>query len=102
MQSACCMDTPTASRRSAIRSESASDTILSTEAPLATSRLTSHRVDYTKEDIRQLKALLKAKAPMGDIGKAMGRTAAGVRMKARTLGILPKRKSKTAGRRAGP
>jgi hypothetical protein len=54
----------------------------------------SHRVEYTKEDIRQLKALIKAKTPMAEIGKAMGRTAAGVRMKAQTLGILRSRSKK--------
>ena len=57
---------------------------------------TSHRVEYTKDDIRQLKALIKAKTSMAGIGKAMGRTAAGVRMKAHTLGIIPKRAKKSA------
>jgi hypothetical protein len=63
---------------------------------LATKKLASHRVDYSKEDIRQLKALIKAETPMTDVSKAMGRTAAGVRMKAIKLGILPKRKNKAA------
>ena len=63
---------------------------------MATKKLASHRVDYSKEDIRQLKALIKAKTPMTEIGKTMGRTAAGVRMKAVKLGILPRRKNKTA------
>ena len=67
---------------------------------MATKKLASHRVEYSRDDIRQLKALIKAKTPMAEIGKAMGRTAAGVRMKAYTLGILPKRQSKTAGRLA--
>ena len=35
---------------------------------------------------------------MTEIGKAMGRTAAGVRMKAVKLGILPRRKNKTAAK----
>ena len=73
------------------------------ETHLATKKLASHRVDYSKEDIRQLKALIKAKTPMTEIGKAMGRTPAGVRMKAVKLGVLPKRKKKTAtkvGKRA--
>ena len=58
--------------------------------------LASHRIEYTKDDIRQLKALIKAKTSMAGIGKAMGRTAAGVRMKAHTLGIIPKRAKKAA------
>ena len=61
---------------------------------MAKAKLTSHRVEYTKEDIRQLKTLMKAKTPMTEIGKAMGRTAAGVRMKARTLGIVRSRAKK--------
>ena len=75
----------------------------STEALLATKKLASHRVNYSKEDIRQLKALIKAKTPMTAVGKAMGRTAAGVRMKAVKLGILPRRGNKTAtkGGKAG-
>jgi hypothetical protein len=76
--------------------------ILSLEALLA-KKPASHRVEYTKDHIRQLKALIKAKTPMVSIAKAMGRTAAGVRMKARTLGIIPKRvrkSSATRGRRA--
>jgi hypothetical protein len=36
----------------------------------------SHRVGYTKEHIRQLKTFIKAKTPMVEIAKAMGRTAA--------------------------
>lgn len=63
----------------------------------------SHRVEYTKDHIRQLKALIKNKTPMAEIAKAMGRTAAGVRMKAYTLGIIPKRAKKSSaarGRRA--
>ena len=70
---------------------------------MAPKKLASHRADYSKDDIRQLKALIKAKTPMTEIGQAMGRTADGVRMKAYTLGILPKRKTKTAtkgGKRA--
>jgi hypothetical protein len=70
---------------------------------MATKKPASHRVNYSKEDIRQLKALIKAKTPMIEIGQAMGRTAAGVRMKAVKLGILPKRKTKTSatgGKRA--
>ena len=65
---------------------------------MAPKKLVSHRVDYSKEDIRQLKALIKAKTPMIEIGKTMGRTAAGVRMKAVKLGILPRRKTKTSAK----
>lgn len=65
---------------------------------MATKKPASHRVNYSKEDIRQLKALIKAKTPMIEIGQAMGRTAAGVRMKAVKLGILPKRKTKTSAK----
>ena len=65
---------------------------------MATKKLANHRVDYSKDDIRQLKALIKAKTPMTEIGKAMGRTPAGVRMKAVKLGILPRRKNKTTAK----
>ena len=68
------------------------------EALLATKKLANHRVDYSKDDVRQLKALIKAKTPVTEIGKAMGRTAAGVRMKAVKLGILPRRKTKTSAK----
>ncbi len=67
---------------------------------LATKKLASHRVEYSKDDIRQLKALIKAKTPMAEIGRTMGRTAAGVRMKATKLGILPKRRNKPVASRA--
>lgn len=73
---------------------------LSMEVVLAKKKLTTPRVAYSKDDLRQLKALIRAKTPMAEIGKAMGRTPAGVRMKAYTLGILPKRKSKPAVKRA--
>ena len=49
-------------------------------------KLTSHRVQYTKDNIRQLKALMRAKTPMAEIAKTMGRTAAAVRQKAHNLG----------------
>ena len=69
------------------------------EILVATKKLARHRVEYSKDDIRQLKALIKARTPLAEIGKAMGRTAAGVRQKATTLGILPRRKNKPAARR---
>ena len=65
---------------------------------MAPKKLASHRVNYSKEDVRPLKALIKAKTPMIEIGKTMGRTAAGVRMKAVKLGILPRRKTKTSAK----
>jgi hypothetical protein len=65
---------------------------------LAPKKLANHRVDYSKDDIRQLKALIKAKTPMSEIGKTMGRTAAGVRMKAVKLGFLTRRKTKTSAK----
>ena len=58
---------------------------------MARKKLASHRAEYTKEDIRRLKAMIKAKTPMAEIGKAMGRTAAAVRVKAYNLGIKRKR-----------
>lgn len=73
-------------------------TILAQEALLA-KKPASHRVEYTKDHIRQLKALIKAKTPMAEIAKAMERTAAAVRMKAHKLGIIPKRAKKSSGRR---
>ena len=62
----------------------------------------SHRVEYSKDDIRQLKAMIKAKTPMAEIGRTMGRTGAGVRMKAYAMGILPKRKNQTATKGGKP
>ena len=62
---------------------------ISQEADLAR-KLASHRAPYTKEDLRRLKAMIKARTRMVDIGKAMGRTAAAVRMKAHKMGITGK------------
>ena len=67
---------------------------------MPTKKLASHRIAYSKDDLRQLKALVKARTPMAEVGKILGRTAAGVRMKAYTLGILPKRKNKARAGRA--
>jgi hypothetical protein len=50
-------------------------------------KLTSHRVAYTKDHIRQLKTLMKATTPITEIAKAMGRTVAAVRRKAHLLGV---------------
>jgi hypothetical protein len=45
------------------------------------------RSPWTKDDIRQLKAHSKARTPVVDIAKAMKRTEAAVRQKAKTIGI---------------
>ena len=62
-------------------------------------RLASHRAAYSKDDVRQLKALIKARTPFAEIGNIMGRTAAGVRMKAGTLGMTSKRARKMTAKR---
>ena len=61
---------------------------------------TSHRVEYSKDDVRQLKALVRSKTPMAEIAKTLGRTPAAVRMKARTLGITAKRVKTAVAKRA--
>jgi hypothetical protein len=48
---------------------------------------TSVRSPWTKDDIRQLKAYSKAKTPVVDVAKAMKRTEAAVRQKAKTISI---------------
>jgi hypothetical protein len=45
------------------------------------------RSPWTKDDIRQLKAHSKARTPAVDVAKAMKRTEAAVRQKAKTIGI---------------
>jgi hypothetical protein len=45
------------------------------------------RSPWTKDDIRQLKAYSKAKTPVVEVAKAMKRTEAAVRQKAKTIGI---------------
>jgi hypothetical protein len=42
---------------------------------------------WTKDDIRQLKAHSKARTPVIDVAKAMKRTEAAVRQKAKTIGV---------------
>ena len=42
---------------------------------------------WTKDDIRQLKTHSKAKTPVVEVAKAMKRTEAAVRQKAKTIGI---------------
>ena len=45
------------------------------------------RNPWTKDDIRQLKAHSKTRTPVVEVAKAMKRTEAAVRQKAKTLGI---------------
>jgi hypothetical protein len=45
------------------------------------------RNPWTKEDLRQLKAHSKARTPAVEVAKAMKRTEAAVRQKAKTIGI---------------
>ena len=45
------------------------------------------RAPWTKDDIRQLKAHSKVKTPVVEVAKAMKRTEAAVRQKAKTIGV---------------
>ena len=45
------------------------------------------RNPWTKDDIRQLKAHSKTRTPAVEVAKAMKRTEAAVRQKAKTIGI---------------
>ena len=45
------------------------------------------RNPWTKEDLRQLKAHSKTRTPVVDVAKAMKRTEAAVRQKAKTIGV---------------
>jgi hypothetical protein len=45
------------------------------------------RVPWTKDDVRELKAHSKARTPAVKVAKAMKRTEAAVRQKAKTIGI---------------
>ena len=47
----------------------------------------SVRNPWTKDDLRQLKAHLKTRTPAVEVAKAMKRTEAAVRQKAKTIGI---------------
>jgi hypothetical protein len=48
---------------------------------------TPARKPWTKEDLRDLKAHSKARTPAVQVAKAMKRTEAAVRQKAKTIGI---------------
>jgi hypothetical protein len=50
-------------------------------------RKTLVRSPWTKDDIRQLKAHSKTKTSVVEVAKAMKRTEAAVRQKAKTIGI---------------
>ena len=45
------------------------------------------RKPWTKEDLRQLKAHSKTRTPAAEVAKAMKRTEAAVRQKAKTIGV---------------
>jgi hypothetical protein len=45
------------------------------------------RAPWTKEDVRTLKAHSKSKTPAADVARALKRTEAAVRQKAKTIGI---------------
>ena len=45
------------------------------------------RNPWTKEDLRQLKAHSKTRTPVVEVAKAMKRTEAAVRQKAKTIGV---------------
>ena len=45
------------------------------------------RKPWTKEDLRQLKAHSKTRTPVVEVAKAMKRTEAAVRQKAKTIGV---------------
>jgi hypothetical protein len=45
------------------------------------------RSPWTKDDLRELKAHSKARTPVVNVAKAMKRTEAAVRQKAKTIGI---------------
>jgi hypothetical protein len=72
---------------------------------------TFDRSPWTKDDMRQLKAHSKARTPVVAVAKAMKRTEAAVRQKAKTIGIglghrrsgrsLPWALLRAAGREAG-
>ena len=48
---------------------------------------TAVRNPWTKDDLRQLKAHSKTRTPVVEVAKAMKRTEAAVRQKAKTIGL---------------
>lgn len=53
---------------------------------MAKTKITA-RVPWTKEDVRALKAHSKSRTPAAQVAKALKRTEAAVRQKAKTIGI---------------
>jgi hypothetical protein len=54
---------------------------------LMAKKKTSGRTPWTKDDISTLKAHSKSRTPAADVAKALKRTEAAVRQKAKTIGI---------------
>jgi hypothetical protein len=50
-------------------------------------RTTSKRKEYTKDDLKLLKAHSKARTPVAKVSKLMKRSEGSLRQKARTMGI---------------
>ena len=59
----------------------------SEESDLMAKKKTLARTPWSKEDLRELKAHSKARTPVVQVAKAMRRTEAAVRQKAKTIGI---------------
>jgi len=53
---------------------------------MAKTKITA-RAPWTKEDVRALKAHSKSRTPAAEVAKALKRTEAAVRQKAKTIGI---------------
>ena len=57
------------------------------EHRLVAQKKTAHKTPWTKEDVRELKVLSKARTPLPEIAKKMKRTERALRRKAGILGI---------------
>jgi hypothetical protein len=57
------------------------------EAEAMPKKKTPVRNAWTKDDLRQLKAHSKTRTPVVEVAKAMKRTEAAVRQKAKTIGV---------------
>jgi hypothetical protein len=60
---------------------------LSVGPALIAKKKTLGRTPWSKEDLRELKAHSKARTPVAQVAKAMKRTEAAVRQKAKTIGV---------------
>jgi hypothetical protein len=60
---------------------------LSVGPVLMAKKKTLGRTPWSKEDLRELKAHSKARTPVAQVAKAMKRTEAAVRQKAKTIGV---------------